>query len=105
MQPLQQGLDVVREQGLSLVIHFSGMACVEMAAEFMRIQLCRYGVAEPKANFYRASDIEVRAFAILTCPQWNRRALHTFRSAMHRVDATMSQQLTVLEKRVASSIE
>ena len=51
MQPLQDVLDVVSEQVLILVIDFSGMACVEMAVEFMRVQLRRYGVVEPNTNF------------------------------------------------------
>ena len=84
---------------------FSGMAFLEMAIEFMRVQLHRYGVAEPKTNFNRASDIEDRVFAVLNCPQRNRWPSHTIRSVMHRVDATMRQKLTGLVKHVAPYIE
>ena len=69
---------------------------MEMAAEFMLVQLRRYGVVDPNINVYIASDIEDRAFAALLCPQKNRRPLHTFRSVMHRVDATIRYTLTCI---------
>ena len=53
VQPLHDVLDVGREQGSILVTEFPGMACVDMAAEFMRVELHRYGVAEPKHNSLR----------------------------------------------------